>query len=357
MKKERLKNIELLRFFFAVSIVYFHLLHSFMMPYTQGAEIYQLLADQSRYAKYIVECFFIMSGYFLYRSLLARPDQTAWDFLTKKILRLWPVLAVSTVLSVIFLDVPLDQGILNLFFLQSTGLTTGWKGLNWYVSAFFFAEVFYFLLYKVMKNSKAMKLLICLLVYFGYVLNIASTDGEFGRAVVCGVFSLAMARAVAGVGLGYLLGNIYVSLKKRVQTEAPKEKKKLILWISLTEIISFLALLGDFFIGKQAGKNQFIVVILFSVLFVCMLTEKGILSRMISRIPLWRFGKYAYSVYVMQEAAFYLLEHTMWKNTRFLQTCPAGALGISVFVTFCLGVTVYYLVERPLCGKINEKVI
>lgn len=357
MKKERLKNIELLRFFFAVSIVYFHLLHSFMMPYTQGAEIYQLLADQSRYAKYIVECFFIMSGYFLYRSLLTRPDQTAWDFLTKKILRLWPVLAVSTVLSVIFLDVPLDQGILNLFFLQSTGLTTGWKGLNWYVSAFFFAEVFYFLLYKVMKNSKAMKLLICLLVYFGYVLNIASTDGEFGRAVVCGVFSLAMARAVAGMGLGYLLGNIYDSLKKRVQTEAPKEKKKLILWISLTEIISFLALLGDFFIGKQAGKNQFIVVILFSVLFVCMLTEKGILSRMISRIPLWRFGKYAYSVYVMQEAAFYLLEHTMWKNTRFLQTCPAGALGISVFVTFCLGVTVYYLVERPLCGKINEKVI
>ena len=115
MKKERLKNIELLRFFFAVSIVYFHLLHSFMMPYVQGAEVYQLLAEQSRYAKYIVECFFIMSGCFLYRSLLAQPNQTAWDFLTKKILRLWPVLAVSTVLSVVFLDVPLDQGILNLF--------------------------------------------------------------------------------------------------------------------------------------------------------------------------------------------------------------------------------------------------
>lgn len=358
MKKERLKNIELLRFFFAVSIVYFHLLHSFMMPYTQGAEIYQLLAEQSRYAKYIVECFFIMSGCFLYRSLLARPDQTAWDFLTKKILRLWPVLAVSTVLSVIFLDVPLDQGILNLFFLQSTGLTTGWKGLNWYVSAFFFAEVFYFLLYKVMKNSKAMKLLICLLVYFGYVLNIASTDGEFGRAVVCGVFSLAMARAVAGVGLGYLLGNIYDSIQKRVQTVSPEGalRKKLIWWVSFAELISFLALLYDFFMGKAAGKNQFIVVILFSVLFLCMLTEKGILSRLASRIPLWKFGKYAYSIYVMQETAFYILEKTLWKNTELLKEHAGAALLLSLTGAVILGILSYYAVEKPAAEYGRKKI-
>ena len=97
MKKERLKNIELLRFFFAVSIVYFHLLHSFMMPYTQGAEIYQLLADQSRYAKYIVECFFIMSGYFLYRSLLALLDQYCLGFYYQK--RSLPVAGSCSVYS------------------------------------------------------------------------------------------------------------------------------------------------------------------------------------------------------------------------------------------------------------------
>ncbi len=290
--------------------------------------------------------------------LLARPDQTAWDFLTKKILRLWPVLAVSTVLSVIFLDVPLDQGILNLFFLQSTGLTTGWKGLNWYVSAFFFAEVFYFLLYKVMKNSKAMKLLICLLVYFGYVLNIASTDGEFGRAVVCGVFSLAMARAVAGVGLGYLLGNIYDSIQKRVQTVSPEGalRKKLIWWVSFAELISFLALLYDFFMGKAAGKNQFIVVILFSVLFLCMLTEKGILSRLASRIPLWKFGKYAYSIYVMQETAFYILEKTLWKNTELLKEHAGAALLLSLTGAVILGILSYYAVEKPAAEYGRKKI-
>lgn len=357
MKKERLKNIELLRFFFAVSIVYFHLLHSFMMPYTKGAEIYQLLAEQSRYAKYIVECFFIMSGCFLYRSLLTRPDQNARDFIIKKILRLWPVLAVSTVLSVVFLDVPLDQGILNLFFLQSTGLTTGWKGLNWYVSAFFFAEVFYFLLYKVMRNSKAMKLLICLLVYFGYVLNITSTEGGFGRAVVYGVFSLAMARAVAGVGLGYLLGNIYDSIQKRVQTVSPEDapRKKLIWWVSFAELISFLALLYDFFIGKAAGKNQFIVVILFSVLLLCMLTEKGFLSRMAGRIPFWKFGKYAYSIYVMQMPAFYMLKHTLWKNTELLKEHAGAALLLSLTGAVLLGIVSYHLAEKPAAEHGRKK--
>lgn len=123
--KGKLNNIEFIRFFFAAAIIYFHLLHSFMMPYTGESVIYQNLAEQSKYAKYIVECFFIISGYFLYRSLLSRPEQKTTDFLWKKIVRLWPVLAVSTAFSVVFLEVPASEGILNLFFLQSTGLTTG----------------------------------------------------------------------------------------------------------------------------------------------------------------------------------------------------------------------------------------
>ena len=162
--RTKMRNIEFIRIFFAISIVYFHLLHSFMIPFTEETAAYQELALQSRYAKYIVECFFIMSGYFLYRSILADPGQKTLDFVMKKWIRLWPVLAVSTILSVVFLDVSLQEGFLNLFFLQSTGLTTAWTGLNWYISAFFFAEIFYFMMYKAMKNSAAMKFLICLIV-------------------------------------------------------------------------------------------------------------------------------------------------------------------------------------------------
>ena len=74
--EKRYYNIEFLRFAFAICIVYFHLLHSFMMDYTGNADLYIWLAEQSKYAKYIVECFFIISGYFLYHTIQRHPEMT-----------------------------------------------------------------------------------------------------------------------------------------------------------------------------------------------------------------------------------------------------------------------------------------
>lgn len=354
----KLKNIEFIRIFFAVSIVYFHLLHSFIIPFTEDAAVYQELARQSKYAKYIVECFFIMSGYFLYRSVMLHSEQKTLDFVLKKLIRLWPVFAVSTILSVIFLDMSLQEGFLNLFFLQSTGLTTAWTGLNWYVSAFLFAELFYFLMYKAMKNSAGMKLIICLIVYFGYVLNIMYTDGGFARKVVFGVFSLAMARAAAGVGLGYLLGNLYDKAKERWTGLYAQHMNASVITALITfiEISSFCLLMIDFFVGKRVGKNQFMVVVLFSVFFFCMLTEKGLFSRLISRLSVCRLGKYAYSIYVMQEVSFYILEKTFWKNTDFIKLHAGVSLTVSVVFAAAVGAVVWHLIEKP-ASKLGKKIL
>lgn len=351
--KDRLNNVEFLRFVFAVSIVYFHLLHSALMPYTGDAGVYQYLAEQSKYTKYIVECFFIISGYFLYQSIRIHDRRTIGGFICKKVIRLWPVLACSTLISVIFLKKSVYSGIINLFFLQSTGLATDWKGLNWYVSAFFFAEIFYFMLYKAVKNSAGRQLSICLLVYFGYSLNIVTTGGEFGRKIVYGVFSLAMARAVAGVGLGCLIGEGYTAVSGRYRNQKILAGKKIwTLGISALEIGSLFFLMADFFWGKTASENQFLVIIVFSVLFVCMITEKGIFSRIISRSRLCALGKYTYSVYVMQETAFFFLKHTFWKNEVFVQEYIPLCLAVSILAAFFLGVLTYYLVERPVSEKI-----
>ena len=64
MKIERYHNIEFLRFAFAVIVVYFHILHSNIMKFVGNNSDYQILANLSGKAGYIVECFFIISGYF-----------------------------------------------------------------------------------------------------------------------------------------------------------------------------------------------------------------------------------------------------------------------------------------------------
>ena len=207
MDKKKYYNIDFVRFIFAVSIVYFHLLHSAMIPYIGRSTVYGMLAEQAKYTKYIVECFFIISGYFLYHTITKHPEKSILDFCVSRISRLWPVLACSVIISVFINKKSVYASFIDLFFLQSSGLATDWKGLNWYVSAFFVVELFYFGLYKCYRNSSKMKLLICLLIYFGYELNINFTDGEFGRKMAYGIINLGLARAVAGIGLGYMLAD------------------------------------------------------------------------------------------------------------------------------------------------------
>lgn len=79
----RFANIEFFRIFFSMVIVYFHILHSNIMPYTKGIKAYFELAYSSNNAGYIVECFFIISGYFLFSSMGKR-NESFLDFLMKK---------------------------------------------------------------------------------------------------------------------------------------------------------------------------------------------------------------------------------------------------------------------------------
>lgn len=356
-RKKRLYNIEFIRFAFAVSIIYFHLLHSYIMPHTKGSSVYKYLSDQVLYSKYIVECFFIMSGYFLYHTIRNHPDWTVGTFICKKISRLWPSLACSVIIMAAFFGKTFYASFLDLLFLQSSGLATDWKGLNWYVSAFFVAEVFYFLLTKCIHDSNKMKLLTCLLVYFGYELNISGTDGEFGRNMIYGVFNMGVARAIAGIGLGYLIGQIFESASAKWRAgrkDTAAQLKKETFAVSCLELITLVMLIINFFVNDHAYENQFIVVVLFAVFFICQLTGKGVFAR-ITNNPVAGFaGKYAYSVYVMQEVAFAVMKHTWWKNEDFIFDHVVVSLGISVFMAAAIGIVTYYLIEKPGAKIMNR---
>lgn len=349
-------NIEFLRFAFAICIVYFHLLHSFMMDYTGNADLYLWLAQQSKYAKYIVECFFIISGYFLYHTIRRHPNMTTQSFIIKRVIRLWPVLACSILISAVFFGKSVYASFVDILFLQSSGLATDWQGLNWYVSAFFVVEIFYFVLYKCFHNSPKMKLLICMLIYFGYEININAMDGGFGRKMFHGIINLGMARAVAGIGLGYLFAIEWDAFTEKWKQSTVKEKSsKECCLISILEIVTLSMLMVDFFYSKKAYDNQFIVVILFPVFFACLLTRKGIFSRLTDHRAIGLPGRYAYSIYVMQEVAFAILERTLWKNTPFLHDYPIVAIAMSILLVVIFGILVYHLVEKPVASWIQKR--
>lgn len=186
-------------------IVYYHILHSNILPYIGSNKIYDKLADLSTYSGYIVECFFIISGYFLFKKIKSNPNLPVVDFIVDKIVRLGPVLWFSILINVIFFSQNIYDALFQGCFLQCVGLSLNYRGINWYISPFFWASIFLFCFPKLMKEKHAV-FLIGVLTYFSYVININYCNGGLGRETVYGFLNLGLLRAIGGIGLGYIIG-------------------------------------------------------------------------------------------------------------------------------------------------------
>lgn len=358
MSKSRLYNIDFLRFLFAVTIVYFHILHDNIIPYIDENETYILLRELSYDAYTIVECFFIMSGYFLFQT----KNVSIPKFIIKRCIRLWPVLFFSIIVGVAFFQQGKVIAIINSFFLQCIGVSLDYKGINWYISPLFWGSILIFTVTKCFDDRKA-ALFIGILSYFGYVLNINITHGGFGRATFFGVVNLGLARAIAGIGLGYLIGVILEEIKNMnfyYRGEGIKNKLSVNLCyfaVCKTAVCTFvetgcLIYLAGFFVFGINNRNQIIVVILFVLLFLSFIFKGGILSKVLNHPFLGNVGKYAYSIYVMQQIGFWILQRTIWKTA--IINHVSFCLIISTLFCVILGIITYYAIEKPF-SRIGSK--
>lgn len=351
-KSEKLYHIELLRFIFSVIIVYYHILHANIMNNVgTAAEQYKALNTSCDYAWMIVECFFILAGFFLYFSFWRNPEQSFGSFVQKKIARLWPVLAFSVILGIIFFKQKIGVQIFNLFFLWNVGIGKAYGGINWYISPYFWTMLFYFGLLKCVKQKKSQNLIIAILVYFSYVIT---NQNGFGRETIDIGISLAMIRAVASIGMGYLLAVITESFEPFLQALAENKTKDIIfrIFVSVLEIICCACLTIHFLYKKYAYNAQFIVIIEFSILLLCLVSKKGILSILFNH-KYFDIGKYSYSIYVMQQTIFWALQRSFWKTSIVQSNIPATMI-LSLVICIISGIIVYKFIEKPF-GKLLSK--
>lgn len=349
--KSKMYNIEFLRFIFSVIIVYYHILHSNIMNYTGGASIYERLNDMCNYANIIPAAFFVLSGYFFFVSYKSKPQMSIKEFTYNKIARLWPVLAFSFVIGILFFDYSPYSSFLNILFLQCIGISLDYAGITWYVSPMFWALIFYYALLKIFKDNKKINFLICIIVYFSFTYNINCLGGGFGRATVNNFISLGLLSGLAGVGFGYLIG---VSIDNISNLEYVKNFKPnklqsvfITLVISVVELACFAYMIYYSVFSSDTYKNIFFNIFVFSVLMICMITGKGLLSRITNNKYIGFVGKYSYSIYIMQQISFYILQRTLWQNTDYVQHHAYRCLAISVAFSVLVGVVVYYVIEKP----------
>lgn len=344
-KPSRKYNIEFLRFLFSLIIVYFHILHSNIIPYIGEHQMYLNLRSMCVWAQAAVEFFLIIGGYFLYQSEKRRAQEPFINTFLSKFARLWPVFAFYVLISLCFFNMNRESALFQILFLHCTGISLESNQIIWYIAPYFWSIILMVAILRLFQKKKAI-LIISLIAYIGYAMNINYTQGGFGRDVVFTFVSLGFVRTLSGVALGIIIAVLMESISKSL---SPCTEHTFVLAIisSALEVVTVFFLLKKMLLGRGSLTNMFTLVILFAFLFVSFLCGRGILGRVLNR-PFWGIvGRYSYSIYVMQQISFFIMERTFWKNTSFLAEHVLLTLLISIAFSAVVGIATFYLVEKP----------
>lgn len=347
-KNERNYNLDFFRFIFSIIIVYYHLLNSNIIPFTNGAELYVFLKGSCAWAGNLVEFFLLIGGYFLYE-VFNKKNISVKAFFENRISRLWPVLFVYILLS-FFMNTKkgFEETFLDIFFLRCTGIVLQYKSIVWYVGPFFWCSIFsYALLYKI--NKKYHVVVFSFIAYLCYSVNINNLNGNVGRNVVYNWVSLGMLRVLGGISIGILLNifkNTYLNFD-----EKPTIMKKVLftlLELGITGIIMYLLLV------KNSSRQIMTLVILYSIMLLLLVSKKGCFFSLLDNKWVGSLGRYSYSIYVMQQISFSILSNTLWRNERLLHDNVVLSLLCSVIFSVMIGIISYYLIELPLGKQIKN---
>ena len=226
--------------------------------------------------------------------------------------------------------------------MQCNGISLTFKGINWYISSLFWALLFYFVLLKTFHKNIA-NFIIAIITYLGYV---GLVHIGFGRDVVYNFISLGVLRGLAGIGFGYLLGLLIENLSN-LNLDIKMPKTITFVLTSAIEIYCFIFLIQNFIFHKISYRNPMLFVFTFSILLILFVYKKGLLSKLFDNNLSVFLGKYSYSIYVMQQVAFYIMQKTLWKNENLVFNHLFTCLIISVIFSALVGIIVYHLVEKP----------
>ncbi len=360
---QKLKNIEFLRTFLICGIVMLHCCVSSAWSFSKlfkDINIYKTLHDCFAHSNNGVEGFFIIAGFFLV--LTFKDSISLSNFIKKKYIRLSPVIAWATILCIggwllntmHFKVVP---NILTVLLLNHFGICWG-IGANpvlWFCSALFFGLLVYFCIFKFVPDK--FKFWICFFVsILSYIILQILQYGRYADPYhnYYHIFNIGILRALGGIGLGCIIGYFYKEYIQKISKFNVLNWQKIL--ITIFEVLFFGAIFWWMCI-PHVKINNFVYVILFVILFILFLINKGYFSNFVNK-DIWVFlGKYQYSVYVIHYVIGKILCFGLWKKVPiFMHNHPIIPLVITILCVIVLSVFTYHFVEIP-CAEYLKNLI
>ena len=197
---EKNSRLELLRIVFTLIICLYHG-HSFT-----GGRIWLINGYMC------VEFFFILSGYFLYKSFQREKKHSIFTYLRHRLSRLYPEYLFAAVVAIIFLGVvrgefDINKAINEILIMQNTGLfhLGGYNYPCWYVSILLLASCFLYSAITLWKE-KVIKFILPLTILLIYTF-LGGLESGFENWSYIGPFSIPLLRGAAGMSVGILIAD------------------------------------------------------------------------------------------------------------------------------------------------------
>ncbi len=335
----RLFNIDFLRFLSAIGIVYFHLMHKNLLRALPSSHFYHVLSAANASAYLLVEFFLIVSGFFMFYTYMKKSNYSLVSYSLKRFFRLWPVVATCVVLGFVVNHTWADESLAQITLTLCTGLSDSCKSIIWFVAPLFWCGIFLYVILKYTR-SLAMPIILTLLVVSITTTQIFSAQTLDNLNMINNFISFPMLRVMMGLSLGIFVGYLYSHIHTMRGSKSDK-----IAW-GILELLCCGLLFYHMFIGV-IFKSDIICMFLFAAIVLLFSIKHGGVSNLLNKSWLGHLGKYSYSIYVVQQVSFDMLNKIFWTPTHYPRSMPIVTLIVSILFTVSLGILIYYIIERP----------
>lgn len=301
----RNNSIEILRILFTFSIIIFHIF-SAIDPKMQNIFF-------ARHARIVVEFFYIMSGFFLYKTF--RKNQNFKEIIINKFFRLFPIVFVIAIFTAIYQHRNLSDIIPDLFLLSSIGLAnkSAINGYTWFIYPLFWISSLYLSMMIMIKDKFKFNFINIILIYFSLaIVSDYNITFSYTTYNILNVFNSGMLRAIAGIGLGVLFA---MNLNNLPITSSPKKQQL----IGLFELFLFVYLFAQllFVPANHVIKSSLTLIIIFSLLFISFINKSVFFSKTLDKIKVYSISRYCYSWYVAQCVSYTILSRDVFSYIYF----------------------------------------
>ncbi|MBR2286190.1 MAG: acyltransferase [Alphaproteobacteria bacterium] len=364
-EKPKIFQLDLLRVIATVAIATFHLFSKRNLQHFAEIPMYSFLSSASRNGRWATDLFFILSGFLLVYTFDAK--SSVYQFIKKRVIRFWPVLVF--IMGCYFVSYLFGLYKFNLLWYMVTffGLSgTGIAGNHtvvtpfWYVSALLWVSAgLYFLMRHI--DREKLNIIVLVLVLLAYTM-LFQMPINFKQLLFAqtwhGIINVGLLRAIGGIGIGYLIAQWYQNyIKRKANNTASINKDK---FFSVAEIVGISALIYAFFLNTTMLRNVGFMLVLFVILLVIMLSNRGWLSQKLNKPTCINvLARYTYSLYMCHSFVYFLLRKVLWRPyPQIVISEPIGNVVLTIVCVIIMTLITYYGVEMPakkLAKRIQEK--